>query len=38
MKAIEAAKKTQIFTAFNLQKFMMEFLGSFAIIFFGNWA
>jgi hypothetical protein len=37
-KMIEAAKKTQIFTTFNLQKFMMEFMGSFALIFFGNWA
>lgn len=37
-QALIAAKKTQIFSAFNLQKFMMEFMGSFAIIFFGNWA
>ena len=38
MKKLEEAKNTQIFSAFNLQKFMMEFMGSFAIIFFGNWA
>lgn len=37
-KIAEAAKNSQIFSAFNLQKFMMEFMGSFAIIFFGNWA
>lgn len=38
LKKQEEAKKTQIFSTFNIQKFLMEFLGSFAIIFFGNWA
>ena len=38
-KNIEEAKKgSKIFSALNLQKFFMEFLGSFAIVYFGNWA
>lgn len=31
-------EKDSIFSAFNLQKFLMEFIGSFAIIYFGNWS
>lgn len=34
----EKKKESSIFSAFNLQKFLMEFIGSFAIIYFGNWA
>lgn len=34
----KAAKNSSIFSAFSLQKFLMEFIGSFAIIYFGNWA
>ena len=32
------SQNSTIFSSFNLQKFLMEFIGSFAIVFFGNWA
>lgn len=34
----QGQQHSSIFSAFSLQKFLMEFIGSFAIIYFGNWA
>lgn len=33
-----AAKDSLGFEGFNIKKFLMEFVGSFAIVYFGNWA
>ena len=38
MRLQKLSKDSQIFSSFNLQKFLMEFIGSFGIVYFGNWA
>ena len=34
----EAKQALQIFESFSFKKFLMEFIGSFALVYFGNWA